>query len=394
MNFNVEAEKISKELVEIRRRFHENPELDFQLYNTSEFIKSFLENEGIEYITCAETGIVATLYGSHKDKSGKTIAIRTDMDALPILEKNDKPYKSKIVGRMHACGHDAHMTMALGAVKLLNSHRDKLKGNVKFIFEPAEETTGGARVMIKEGVLANPKVDAVIGCHVDESLEAGTVGLKRGTAYAASNPFSITIYGKGTHGASPHKGVDPITITMQVINSLQLLVSREINPANPAVITIGTINGGNASNVIPDSVTITGIIRTMAIEDRAYIVDRVRSLVELQVESLRGRCEIEIMESYPCLNNDDHMCDKFTKFTSELLGSENVKTIKQPTMGVESFSYFSLEVPSVFYHIGCGNRAMGITYPLHSCYFDIDEKCLSVGAAVHANMAMEYLNNI
>lgn len=394
MDFIHEAKEISKELIDIRRAFHENPELDFDLYKTSDRIKKFLKDENIEFQDCAGTGIVANIYGGSNDGNGKTIAIRCDMDALPLEEKNNHSYTSKTIGRMHACGHDAHMTMVLGAAKLLNKHKNQLKGNVKLIFEPAEETTGGARIMIEEGALENPNVDAIIGCHVDESLDVGTIGIKQGVAYAASNPFNITIYGKGSHGASPHRGIDPIVISAQVINSLQLLVSREINPVSPRVITIGTINGGTAANIIPDKVTISGIIRTMNLEDREYMKNRLKEIVTLQVESLKGTCEITIDESYPCLYNNDNMYNLFYDNSIELLGRDNVKILKEPTMGVESFAYFSLKVPAMFYQLGCGNRKKGIIYPLHSSKFDIDEECLQVGVAVHCNMAMNYLNKL
>ncbi|MEG0306550.1 MAG: M20 family metallopeptidase [Clostridium sp.] len=394
MNFICEAEEISKELIQIRRNFHENPELDFDLYKTSEIIKKFLRDEKIEFYSCAKTGIVANIYGEAEDKRDNTIAIRCDMDALPIEEKTEREYSSKTIGKMHGCGHDAHMTMVLGAAKLLNRHKKEIKGNVKLIFEPAEETSGGAKVMLEEGVLNNPHVDAIIGCHVDESLDVGTIGIKRGVAYAASNPFKITIFGKGTHGASPHKGVDPIIIACQVINSLQSIVSRETSPTSPAVITIGTIKGGTASNVIPDKVTITGIIRTMNLAEREYIKSRLVQMVELQVQSLRGRCEISVDESYPCLYNDDNIFDVFQKEMNTLLGDDKVKILHEPTMGVESFAYFALEIPAMFYQLGCGNRQKGIIHPIHSSLFDIDEKCLQVGVAAHCTMAINYLNKI
>lgn len=394
MNFLNEVELISEELIQLRRELHQNPELDFKLFKTNDIIKQFLQREGISYKPCGGTGIVAQINGTSNKGKGKTIALRTDMDALPIKEKTKLEYASKIEGAMHACGHDAHMTMVLGAAKLLNKHKHLLEGNVKIIFEPAEETTGGAKVMIEEGALENPSVDAIIGCHVDESIPAGTVGVKRGVAYAASNPFSITIYGKGTHGASPHKGIDPITIAVQVISSLQLLISRETNPVNPAVITIGTINGGTAANVIPEKVVITGIIRTMTLKDREYIIKRLEETVELQVKSLKGSCSIVIDESYPCLYNNEEMFNSFMKYTSELIGSSKVKEIETPTLGVESFAYFSLKIPALFYHVGCGNNEKGINHPLHSCYFNIDEDCLKIGTAVHCNMIEQLLKNL
>ncbi len=393
MNFFNEASKISEELIQVRRDFHRNPELDYDLHRTSQKIREYFQNEGIEYSVCAKTGVVAIVRGDIQDDNSKTIAIRGDMDALPIVEKKDTLYSSKHIGKMHACGHDAHMTMVLGAAKLLNKYKKNIRGNIKFIFEPAEETTGGAKLMIEEGALKNPAVDAIIGCHVDESFRAGTIGIKRGVAYAASNPFKIVVRGKGTHGASPHRGVDPIAISAQVINVIQTLISRELCPTSPGVVTFGTINGGVGGNIIPDEVVMTGIIRTLHLKDREFIVKRFKEVVESQVKLMRGSCEIMIDESYPCVRNDDHMFEFLYKTAVGVLGDENVMLIQEPTMGVESFSYFSLEKPSVFYQLGCGNIEKGIIHPLHSSLFDIDEECLKIGVALHCEVAIQYLND-
>lgn len=393
MDFIKNAVAIKDELIKIRRDFHRNPELGFDLYRTNEKIKEFLALENIEHYTVANTGIVAIIRGEKSDENSKTIALRGDMDALPLEDKKSIDYSSKVVGRMHACGHDAHTTMLLGAGKILNSIKSELRGNVKLLFEPAEETVGGAKVMISEGVLENPHVDAVIGCHVNEFLPVGTIGIKKGVAYAASNPFTITISGKGAHGASPHKSVDPIVIASNVILTLQTLVSREVSPTSPAVVTIGTINGGSAQNIIPEEVVISGIIRTMKLEDRDYFKTRLREIVESVVKAMRGTCKIQIDESYPCLYNDDKMYDFFENVAINSMGAENVAIVTEPTMGVESFSYFSLERPAMFYWLGCGNETKGIIHPAHSSLFDIDEECLSVGVAMHCNAAYEYLNN-
>jgi amidohydrolase len=393
MNFLIKANEIKDELIDLRRDFHRNPELGFELYRTSQKVREFLEREGIDYKVVAETGIVATIKGEGVGERAKTIAIRGDMDALPLCDKKNTLYSSKNIGKMHACGHDAHTTMVLGAAKILNSLKNQLNGNVKLLFEPAEETVGGARLMIEEGALENPKVDAVIGCHVDEGLPVGTIGIKSGVVYAASNPFKITIYGKGAHGASPHKAVDPIVIGSNVILALQTLVSREVNPTSPAVVTIGTFNGGTAQNIIPEEVTITGIIRTMKLEDREYFKSRLKEIVQGIVATFRGTCEIQIDESYPCLYNDDRMYKFFEKVANSTLGDENVTVVTEPTMGVESFAYFSLEKPAMFYWLGCGNKERGIIHPAHSSMFDIDENCISLGVALHCATAYEFLNN-
>lgn len=383
------AENIENELIDIRRDLHENPELGFNLFRTSQKVKEFLSREGIEFYEVAQTGICAIIRG----KGEKTIALRADMDALPLEDKKVCHYSSKMKGKMHACGHDAHTTILLGAAKILNSMRNEIPGNVKLFFEPAEETTGGAPLMIKEGVLDNPNVDAVIGLHVEEWLEAGTVGLKRGVAYAASNPFTIKIIGKGGHGASPHMTIDPIVIASNVIISLQNIVSREIPPTDPAVITIGSIHGGTAQNIIPEEVTISGIIRTMKSEHREYIKTRLIQVVEGIVSSMRGKCEISIEESYPCLYNNDKLAWLFESKASEVVGEDNVYKLVQPTMGVESFAYFSMERPALFYFLGSGNREMGIVNPAHGSLFDIDERCLSIGVAMQCKLAYEFLLN-
>jgi len=381
------AVNIESELIEIRRDLHENPELGFNLFRTSQKVKDFLSAEGIEYYEVAQTGICAIIRG----RGEKTIALRADMDALPLQDKKICSYSSKTLGKMHACGHDAHTTILLGTAKILNSMKDELLGNVKLFFEPAEETTGGSPLMIKEGVLEQPNVDAVIGLHVEEWLEAGTVGLKRGVAYAASNPFTIKIIGKGGHGASPHMTIDPIVIASNVIVCLQNIVSREIPPTDPAVITIGSIHGGTAQNIIPEEVIISGIIRTMKSEHREYIKNRLVQVVEGIVTSMRGKCEIVIEESYPCLYNNDDLAELFEKKAGEVIGEENVYKLDQPTMGVESFAYFSNERPALFYFLGCGNVQKGIVNPAHGSLFDIDERCLSIGVAMQCKLAYEFL---
>jgi len=389
LNFITQAKNIERELICIRRDLHENPELGFDLFRTSQKVKEFLQKEKIEYYEVAQTGICAIIRGN----SNRTIALRADMDALPLQDKKTCSYSSKISGRMHACGHDAHTTILLGAAKILNSMRDELPGNVKLFFEPAEETTGGSPLMIKAGVLENPNVDAVIGLHVEEFLDVGTVGLKRGVAYAASNPFTIKIIGKGGHGASPHMTIDPIVIASNVITTLQSIVSREIPPTDPAVITIGSIHGGTAQNIIPEEVTIAGIIRTMKSEHREYIKTRLVQVVEGIVHSMRGTCEIEIEESYPCLYNNDKLADLFEEKASELIGEINVQKLDQPTMGVESFAYFSMERPSLFYFLGSRNKEKGIINPAHGSLFDVDESCIAIGVAMQCKLAYEFLLN-
>lgn len=393
MNFKNEAISIKDELIKVRRTLHEHPELGMEEYETSKFIKDFLKNEGIEFREVAKTGVCGIIRGTKESNSDniKTIALRGDIDGLPILDKKVCDYNSKISGRMHACGHDAHATILLGAAKVLNKNKHLFSGNVKLLFEPAEETIGGARFMIEEGVLENPKVDCVCGLHVEETLECGTIMIKDGVVNAASNPFTIKIKGSGGHGAYPHTTVDPVVIASHIVLALQTIVSREINTANPAVITVGSIHGGTAQNIIPEEVTISGVIRTMSKEDRAFAKERLRDIVEGICKSSRASAEIDIEESYPNLYNDDNMVELFKIGAEKILGSENVLLQKYPKMGVESFAYFANERPAVFYFLGSGNKEKNIIYPAHSSLFDIDEDCLPLGVAMQCQMAFEYL---
>ncbi|AGK98106.1 M20 metallopeptidase family protein [Clostridium pasteurianum] len=388
MNFLNEANKIKDQLIAWRRDFHSHPELDYELFRTNEKIKAFLEGEGIEYRIVAKTGICAIIKGA---KSGKTIALRGDMDALPLQDEKKCEYASKVNGKMHACGHDAHTTILMGAAKLLNAIKGELSGNIKLFFEPAEETTGGARLMIAEGVLENPKVDAVIGLHVDEAIEVGKIGVKKDVVNAASNPFTIKIKGKGGHGAHPDTTVDPIVISCNVVNALQTIISRELPPVDPGVITIGYIHGGTAQNIIPEEVKIGGIIRTMKTEHRSYVKKRLREIAEGIVTSMRGSCEIEIEESYPCLYNDDEMLNVVKESAEEVIGKDKINILQNPSMGVESFAYFSLERPSAFYYLGCRNEARGIVNPAHGSLFDVDEACIPIGVAIQCTAAVNYL---
>lgn len=390
-NFNIEANNIKDELIEIRRTLHQYPELGFEETNTSNFIKEFLRKEGIQFKEFAGTGVCGIIEGTKEGKNNRVIGLRADIDGLPMQDKKVCSYASKVSGKMHACGHDGHTTILLGVAKLLNKNKDKFNGTVKLIFEPAEETTGGARVMIEEGVLKNPTVDVMCGLHVEETLDAGMIMVRRGTVNAASNPFTITIKGSGGHGAYPDTAIDPIVMASHVVTSLQSIVSREIKPVNPAVVTIGSIHGGTAQNIIPSEVKLGGIIRTMTNEDREFAKKRLQDIVNGVCTTFRGSADIEIEESYPCLYNDDNMVEILESSAKSIIGSENVKVQKNPKLGVESFAYFANEVPSVFYFLGIRNEEKGIVHPAHNSLFDIDEDALPIGVAIQCEVAMNYL---
>ncbi|SFC77956.1 M20 metallopeptidase family protein [Clostridium uliginosum] len=390
IDFNKEANAIKDELIEIRRDLHEHPEVGFEEVRTSEVIKSFLKKQEILYTEVSKTGVCGIIKGE-KEGDTKTIALRADMDALPIQDKKICDYSSKVSGKMHACGHDAHTTILLGVAKILNKYKNLFSGNIKFIFEPAEETVGGARYMIKENVLENPKVDCILGLHVDESVKVGSIEIKKGVVNAASNPFTIKITGQGGHGASPHTTVDPVVIASHIVIALQSIVSREISPVNPAVITVGTIHGGTAQNIIPGEVKLSGIIRTMTKEDRQFAIDRLKEIVNGIALASRAKAEIEIEESYPCLYNNDDMVSLVRESSSHILGADNVLEQKAPHMGVESFAYFAMEKPGAFYFLGSGNKDKKTTEPAHSNLFNIDEDCIPLGVAVQCLSAFNYL---
>ena len=393
ITFLEEANRIKDELITIRRDLHEHPELGFEEKRTSEKIKEFLTKEGIPYVEVAKTGVCGIIKGEKKDNN-RVIGLRADMDALPIQDKKVCSYSSKVPGKMHACGHDAHTTILLGVARILNKNKRLFGGCVKLFFEPAEETVGGAPFMIKEGVLENPRVDAIVGLHVTEDLDYGKIRIKSGVVNAASNPYKIKITGRGGHGAAPHTTIDPIVIASNVVMALQTIVSREIAPVNPSVITVGSINGGTAQNVIPEEVEITGIIRTLTKEDREYVVRRFKELVTGICRGMRGECDIYIEEGYPCLYNNATMVERVKYVGKELLGVENVVEQKHPSMGVESFAFFAMERTSAFYYLGTGNRTKGTDKAAHSNLFDIDEDAIPLGVAMQCGIAYDYLTRI
>lgn len=390
INFLKEAYNIKDELIAIRRNIHQHPELGFQEERTSKLIKDFLTNEGIPYKESAKTGVCASIKG---EKTGieKVIALRADMDALPIEEKNNVSYKSVNKGKMHACGHDGHTTILLGAAKILNEHKADFSGTVKLFFEPAEETTGGAPLMIEEGVLENPKVDFVVGLHVNEDIETGKIMVKSGSVNASSNPFKVKIKGKGGHGATPDVAIDPIVTASLIITELQTIVSREVHPARPVVLTVATVHSGTAPNIIPDEAEISGIIRTVNEEDRTFIKKRFRQIVEGTAKSHNCSVDITIEEGYPSLINDAEVVNKILKAAEEVIGKENIVEQKEPSMGVESFAYFAKERPAAFYYLGTKNLLKSTDKPAHGPFFNIDEEALPLGTALQCTIAYEYL---
>ena len=389
IDFLFEARNIKDELIEIRRNIHKHPELGFEEYKTSKLIKDFLDSEAIEYYSISKTGVCGIIHG--KTSKGKTIGVRADIDALPIVDKKKCSYRSEEEGKMHACGHDAHTAILLGVAKILNKNKDIFSGNIKLIFEPAEETTGGAKLMIEEGILVKPDVDAFIGLHVTESVDCGQIKIKKGMVNAASNPFIIKIKGLGGHGAYPHITIDPIVISAHVIIALQTIVSREIAPLNPSVITIGSIHGGTAQNIIPEDVILKGTIRTTSKKDREFIVKRVQEVTNGICNLFRAKADIIIEEGYPCLYNDQDMTESAIASIQKIIGTQNIINEPSPSMGVESFAYFANEKPSVFYSLGTRNKSKNTDMPSHGSYFDIDEDAIELGVALQCSIILDYL---
>lgn len=383
-----QGQEILPWLIEVRRDFHQYPEIGFEETRTQKQIMRYLDEMGIPYTRSAGTGVVGLIKGG---RPGACVALRADMDALPILEADDREYRSKIPGKMHACGHDAHMTCLLGAARILNRYKAELAGTVKLFFQPAEETEGGALPMIREGVLENPKVDAIFGLHVSSDIPAGQIGVKYGQMNAASDELHITVRGENGHGAYPHSGRDAIVIAAHVITALQTIVSRNVDPRQAAVITLGVIQGGTASNILAQEVKLTGTIRTLDPTVRAFVKGRIREVADLTARSLGGEAEVTMVEGYTSLINNDELVDLVKRNGEELLGAENVRVNPLPNMGVEDFAFFAEHVPGAFYHLGVRNEETGCVYPVHHPRFDLDERSLAVGAALQAYNTLVYL---
>ena len=385
------SEKIFDEVIANRRHLHTHPELSFCEKNTSAFVKAKLDAMGIPWEAKADTGIVAIIRG--KQSSDKVIALRADMDALPITEANDLSYASKNKGVMHACGHDAHTASLLGAAYILQSLKEKFAGTVKLIFQPGEEILpGGASLMIKDGVLENPAPLAVIGQHVMPSIGTGKIAMRRGKFLASMDELLITVHGKGGHGAMPHQNVDPVAITAYIIVALQQIVSRFSNPVLPCVLSFGKLIANGAINIIPDKVEIEGTFRAMDESWREEAHKKMKDMAESIACSMGGSCEFNIRRGYPALINNEKLTDEVRGFAATYLGSENVIDADM-MMIAEDFAYYSQSASSCFYLLGTGNKEKGITSSLHTPTFNIDEDALYISTGLMAYMAVKQLGN-
>ena len=385
--------EIEDEIISWRRYLHKHPEVSNEEEKTGYFVQEKLRSFGLDRILgnfAGTNGVIADI----GKNNGKVVALRCDLDALPIFEKTKIPYKSKCDGKMHACGHDAHTSILLGIARILKENEDLINGRIKLIFQPCEEVPNfrGAQYLIDNGVLDNPKVDAIFALHVYPELEVGKVGTKPGPIFASTDLFKITIKGKGTHSAQPHRGVDPIIIAAQFINSLNHIVSRKIDPLLSSVISIGKIRSGTAANIIPDEVHMEGTARALDLG----VTKKLPILIE---ETLKGICHVyggkyklEYIKGTSPVINDDELYQFSMNILRNALGKDKIITLNRPTMGGEDFAEFLLNVPGVMFRLGTRNEEKGITYPLHSPNFDIDENSLKLGVFTLLYTALMYLN--
>jgi amidohydrolase len=384
---------LQSDLVALRRQIHQQPELGFKEQITAARIASKLTEWGISHQTgIAETGVVAVIQGRKPSLSSRTLAIRADMDALPIQEANDVPYKSQHDGVMHACGHDGHTSIALITAYYLSQHRDDFAGTVKIIFQPAEEGPGGAKPMIEAGVLTNPDVDAIIGLHLWNNLPLGTIGVRSGALMAAVERFSLTIQGKGGHGAMPHQTVDSIVLASQIVTALQTIVSRNVNPIDSAVVTVGQFNAGTAKNVIADTASLAGTVRYFNPNLADFFHQRIESIVAGICAAYGATYKLDYLKFYPPVINDEKI--------TELVRSVAVDIVETPlgvvpecqTMGGEDMSFFLQEVPGCYFFVGSANPDRSLAYPHHHPRFDFDETALATGVEMFVRCVEKYLN--
>lgn len=382
---------IFDDVVATRRHLHANPELSFHEVETSVFVARKLEELGLEYHKMADTGLVAVIHG---EKPGNgVIALRADMDALPIIEANDVPYKSKNNGVMHACGHDAHTSSLLGTARILTELKSEFSGTVKLIFQPAEEKLpGGASLMIKEGVLENPKPQAVLGQHVMPLIDAGKVGFRAGKYMASTDELYVTVKGKGGHGAQPQQNVDPVIITAHILTALQQVVSRFADPKSPSVLSFGKVIANGATNVIPNEVYLEGTFRTMDERWRTEAHQKMKKMAEGIAESMGGSCEFNIMKGYPFLINEEKLTAATRSHAEDYLGKENVLDL-DIWMAAEDFAYYSQAADSCFYRLGTRNEARGITSSVHTPTFDVEEDAFKISTGLMAYLAIKQLGN-
>ena len=383
------ANNLQNQLTEWRRMLHQQPETGFEEYQTSQFVKDKLIEFGYTPEVIAETGVIALAEGQ---EDGPTVGLRADMDALPIQDEKEVSYASTVEGKAHLCGHDGHTTMLLGAAKLLKEYPPE-KGHVKLVFQPAEEGLFGAEKMIEEGALENPKVEAIAGLHVNPDVKTGSVTCTEKETCAAADFFDLEIIGSGGHAAHPHRATDSITISSEVISSLQQVVSRQINPLSPTVLTIGQIHGGSANNAIAPRVKIGGTVRTLDPDVRSQIAEQMERVIKGVTEAFGADYRFDYKYFYPALINDSTLLPGVEKTVENVLGPNRFSVV-QPSMGGEDFSFYAEKIPAIFFRLGVRNEEKGAVYPLHHPQFDLDEAALPNGSALLAGWAHQQLSDL
>ncbi len=386
-----DIDELAPGMVALRRDLHEHPELAYEEVRTSGIVAQRLRSLGLQVQTgVAKTGVVGLLRGGESSAGAKTIAIRADMDALPIHELNEIDYRSTVDGKMHACGHDGHTAIALAVAALLSKRRAELTGNVKFLFQPAEEGRGGANLMVQEGVMEG--VDGVIGLHLMSTYPVGLVGVRTGAVFASADGFVLRVKGKGGHAAMPQKAVDPIVISAYIITALQTLISRESSPFSPAVITIGTIQAGIAFNIIPETVEMQGTVRAFSQEDREQWLRRIREIASGIASAMEGSCEVQAYYGpYACVN-DASMTHLVHQAAVASVGAGNVESSEEVmTTSSDDMAYFLKAVPGCYFIVGAHNEQKGANYPHHHPRFNIDEDAMPTAVEVVARAAMDFL---
>ncbi|HLZ60303.1 MAG TPA: amidohydrolase [Ktedonosporobacter sp.] len=386
-----DIDELVPDLVATRRDLHEHPELAFEEVRTSGIVAQRLRSLGLEVQTgVAKTGVVGLLHGSAGDASAKTLAIRADIDALPIHELNELDYRSQVDGKMHACGHDGHTSIALAVADILSKRRDELKGTVKFIFQPAEENVGGAQPMVEQGVMQG--VDGVIGLHLFSSMPLGYVGVRSGTVFASADKFTLHVKGKGGHAAMPQGAVDPVVIAAYITTTLQTLISRETSPFSPAVITFGTINAGTAFNIIPEVAVMQGTMRAFTPEHRAYLLRRIEEVAKGVATAMGGDCEIEQHGGCPPCINDPAMAELVKRAATSAVGEQHVLTGEEVmTTGSDDMACFLQAAPGCYFIVGAQNEGKGAYYPHHHPRFNIDEDSLPIAVEVLSRATLDFL---
>lgn len=374
------------ETIQWRRHLHAHPELSYQEVKTSQFVAQVLRDIGLSPVSMSETGLVALVEG--KNPSKKVIALRADMDALPIQENSDKPYRSSNPGVMHACGHDVHTTSLLATAKILHGIKSQFEGTVKLIFQPGEEKNpGGASLMIRDGVLQNPAPSGIIGQHVMPLLPVGKVGFREGKYMASSDEIYLRIMGKGGHAAAPELTIDPVLIASHIIVALQQVISRQANPREATVLSFGKVIAEGATNIIPDEVRVAGTFRALNETWREEGLNKIEQVASGIAVSMGGKCQVDISRGYPYLENNPELTRRIRAAAETYLGKENVVDL-DVTLGSEDFAYYSQQVPASFYRLGTRNDAKGITSYVHTPTFDIDEDALGIGPGLMAWMTV------